>query len=69
MKKEGYRRIPFYTNNCEEFNFKARSNKKSISNKNINFVVKPNIKGNIQGNNKIYINAAEKINTSVTSSK
>ena len=56
-------------NNCEEFNFKARSNKKSISNKNINFVVKPNIKGNIQGNNKIYINAAEKINTSVTSSK
>ena len=56
-------------NNCEEFNFKARSNKKSISNKNINFFVKPNIKGNIQGNNKIYINAAEKINTSVTSSK
>ena len=56
-------------NNCEEFTFKARSNKKSISNKNINFVVKPNIKGNIQGNNKIYINAAEKINTSVTSSK
>ena len=69
--------------NCDEFCYKAKTNKKSVSNKNINLFMKQNNKTNaislqkdynnllyLQGNsNKIYINAAEKINTSVTSSK
>ena len=69
--------------NCDEFCYKAKTNKKSVSNKNINLFMKQNNKTNaislqkdynnllyLQGNsNKIYINAAEKVNTSVTSSK
>ena len=69
--------------NCEELCYKAKTNKKSVSNKNINLFMKPNNKTNsislqkdynnllyLQGNsNKIYINAAEKINTSVASIK
>ena len=67
--------------NCEEFCYKSKTSKKSISNKNINFFLKQNAKSNTislqkdfnnlysQGNNRIYINAAEKINTSISSSK
>ena len=68
-------------NNCEEFCYKAKTSKKSVSNKNINFFIKQNNKTNSiclqkdynnyynQGNNRIYINAAEKTNTSTASNK
>ena len=68
-------------NTCEDSGFKVMINKKSVSNKNINLLIKQNKMSNtislqkdynnlfLQGNNKIYINAAEKINTSITSSK
>ena len=68
-------------NTCEDSGFKVMINKKSVSNKNINLFIKQNNKNNtislqkdynnlfLQGSNKIYINAAEKINTSITSSK
>ena len=68
--------------NCEEFFYKAKTSKKSISNKNINYIFKQSqnksnmislqkdYNNNIfaQGSNKIYINA-EKTNTSIASSK
>jgi hypothetical protein len=67
--------------NCEDFFYKSKTSKKSVSNKNMNFFLRQNIKSNTislqkdfnnlysQGNNRIYINAAEKINTSISSSK
>ena len=72
---------PNNNNNCEDSGLKVKINKKSVSNKNINLLIKQNKMSNtislqkdynnlfLQGNNKIYINAAEKINTSITSSK
>ena len=68
-------------NTCEDSGFKVMINKKSVSNKNIYLLIKQNKISNtislqkdynnlfLQGSNKIYINAAEKINTSITSSK
>ena len=67
--------------NGEELGYKSKTSKKSVSNKNMNFFLKQKIKSNTislqkdfnnlysQGNNRIYINAAEKINTSISSSK
>ena len=72
---------PNNNNNCEDSGLKVKINKKSVSNKNIYLLIKQNKMSNtislqkdynnlfLQGNNKIYINAAEKINTSITSSK
>ena len=67
---------------CEEFCYKAKTNKKSVSNKNITLLLKQNGKSNTiilqreynnifmpGNNNRIYINAAEKVNTSNTSFK